>query len=410
MKPDDTTILEILADELFNRVPNCIRENVCWNKCLSVARRHSVIPLTYKGAISKRRKYDIEDDIVNEIRSATFSSIIANERLLQVQDDVITLLNNAEIRCVVLKGSSVAICYPHPELRELGDVDILVSAGGFQKAVNTLILGGYISHEAEHEFHSCFSKNGVHVELHHAVSVFPENAAGRYAVSLFASALDKNDTAILEGHSFPVLLPVFQLLSLLFHMKRHMTESGISLRQLCDWAVAVNYYRDIIDQRVLGEFERCGMLRFAKVLTRSCVTNLCLPDIEWCRDVDKSFSNAMLNEILDSDNMSNGDIERSMSSIFVGQKESSTDFKTLFGSFIINNNKKAKERYPIAQQFPIVLAAFWIIIPLKYLLRSYKGERPKASFWKVISTAYKRKRLYSKLGLYRSNNNWMSGK
>ena len=47
-------------------------------------------------------------------------------RVMHGQDQLITLLESHNIPCVIIKGAAAAMAYPHPSLRSMGDVDVLV--------------------------------------------------------------------------------------------------------------------------------------------------------------------------------------------------------------------------------------------------------------------------------------------
>ena len=97
-------------------------------------------------------------------------------------------------------------------------------------------------------------------------------------------ALRHTEQVELHGYAIPVLAVPHQLVSLLAHMERHMGSTGIGLRQICDWAVAVQARRAQIGEAELQALERCGLLHFAKVVTRLCEKYLGLPPCPWCQN------------------------------------------------------------------------------------------------------------------------------
>ena len=81
----------------------------------------------------------------------------------------------------------------------------------------------------------------------------------------------------------------YQMISLLTHMADHMEVSGIGLRQLCDWAVTIHRFRNDIGEEDIALLERCGLLRYASVMTRVCEKYLSLPAFEWHHDIEKEI-------------------------------------------------------------------------------------------------------------------------
>ncbi len=387
--------MNMLASELFDTnlgVPACGN----WNDVIFTSSNHGVIPLLSTGIANIS---SVPDEVLHIVRSSAIKSAYWGEQLLNIQNELLTALHSNDMPCAIYKGASVATCYPHPELRQHGDIDILVRQNDFLSAADLLEGAGCVRHGTKHSFHTSFSKNGVSVELHRAVSCFPDNSAGQYCIDLFSHALDQISSSTINEWAFPVLLPKYQLLSLLFHMERHMTSSSIGLRQLCDWAVCVYRYRDVIDDDMLSDFARCGVLPFARVLTQTCTHFLGMSQLEWSRSVDKIVVSRMINEVLDGGIARSVSPDRSFSCMFVRTPHLGIE-KTWVGSLITKLSIKARTRYSIVNRFPFLLPAFWIYIPLKSVVRSRKNGNGKWHILSIMSIARKRRKLYRDLHLF----------
>ena len=79
------------------------------------------------------------------------ASALQNERLLIAQNAVLEAFRQANIAVAVLKGSSAARYYPQPELRALGDIDLLINKSDIPAAREMLLHEEY-KENALHEF------------------------------------------------------------------------------------------------------------------------------------------------------------------------------------------------------------------------------------------------------------------
>ena len=309
----------------------------------------------------------------------------------------------AGILRAVLKGTSLAACYEDPAVRALGDIDLLVSPDDTDRAAAVLTEHGFRAPEASyrHPYHIDFYKGSAVVELHFAVSTFPESDAGREAARFMASCWDEVQYKQCGDVSVPCLGNAHQALSLLLHMERHMTTSCIGLRQLCDWAVFLRRVSpDSFTGEILPVLERCGLSRFAGVLTAAAVNALGLePGYgRWCASVSKGSIQAMMTEIFRAGSIHNRNNTDDVSGFFVEADGSEAASRVFFGKM----NALARRKFPVTQKYPVLLPVFWAYIPLRYWARSLAGKRRKKSLRHTIKMTKQRKQLYRELRLFQA--------
>lgn len=89
-------------------------------------------------------------------------------RVMHGQDQLIHLLDSHNIPCVIIKGAAAAMAYPHPTLRSMGDVDVLVKRVDFEKAAELMEANGYsLEHEKNEDHHHYgYTKDKLSFELH----------------------------------------------------------------------------------------------------------------------------------------------------------------------------------------------------------------------------------------------------
>lgn len=190
-------------------------------------------------------------------------------RVMHGQDQLIQLLEAHNIPCVILKGAAAAMAYPHPTLRSMGDVDILVKRPDLDKAAALLEANGYeLAHEKDAaSHHYAYTKNGIRFELHKRFLIVSE--ADEELLSFFEEGIDAREWHETEGHRFPALPLVRNGLVLLFHINQHL-RSGLGLRQIIDWMMFADTLSDAEWKVLVAGCRETGMERLALTVTVLC--------------------------------------------------------------------------------------------------------------------------------------------
>jgi len=183
-----------------------------------------------------------------------------NMRVNEVQAILCKTLDEAKIPYAVIKGQGVAQYYSKPEIRRSGDIDFLTTEQDFDT-----VNGLFAAYTKETQYHH-------HADLHHALhirDVWVENhaAARSYFTRRLDRAMETERQRMFDQKDFghytyngqPISIPnpEYTAIFLLGHILRHLTTEGISLKQLCDWAVFIQNNRGAINkvkfQRLLNE-------------------------------------------------------------------------------------------------------------------------------------------------------------
>lgn len=395
-------LLKILSAVLWRKTAEPAYSEEEWGNILSAAEDQGVLYLVLQGCTSVRRQLSNENWL--RWRSKLISTMINNEKLMEEQSKVITIMQNEGIPCAVLKGTSLSACYYDPSVRALGDIDLLIPREFTEKASDILVSQGFYAPEAsfEHPYHIDFYKNSVTIELHFAVSTFPDSPAGREAKRFMESWQEKLRQKDVGNHTFYSLSDFHQALSLLLHMERHMTTGCIGLRQLCDWAAFLTSITlDYFTNEILPELGLCGLKEFAGVLTKTAVRYLELEPSYGApfKSVRKGHIQAMIEEILRAGSVHNKNNTEDSSSFFVDESGTSSSARV----FLKKMNSLARRKFPVTRKLPFLLPIFWLYIPLRYWLRSLMGKRRQKSLLRTIAITKQRKRLYRALNLFKSD-------
>ena len=175
---------------------------------------------------------------------------------------------------IIMKGFSLAVLYPQPDLRECCDIDIY--SGKDYAAVNACFEkhGLEIGRADGHHVH--INIDGISVEHHFALhnSRVKNGMEGPVEVLQRLAATERRPT-MLPGISFPSI--TFTALFTAWHAHKHFLAAKIELRHVIDWALALRQLSDEKARMVHEVKYGTPWGRFADTLTTIAIHRLQLP-------------------------------------------------------------------------------------------------------------------------------------
>ena len=177
---------------------------------------------------------------------------------------------------VIVKGQSVAALYPHPDLRQSGDIDVYCGEAHFIEAreqiakKTDLIFDPVIPVK-----HLAFSIDGSKYELHRVLSIFSYPKNQLFFNEKMEEALIRHDEIEIDGVQVPVLAPTDSVFFQVVHIFYHIIKEGIGLRQLCDLAVYIHGTQSRIDfEELLTNLKKIGLEEFFQAIMNILVEQL----------------------------------------------------------------------------------------------------------------------------------------
>ena len=371
-----------------------------WEAVEKCAQEQGVLWMAYLGG--KCFPQQIPTQRLKSWRTVLHGGVLNNDLKNVVQTELLEWLAEHNIRSAVLKGTSCSRYYPFPDARPLGDIDILIDKCNMNAIDAYLREKGYSPLQRDHAFHVGYYGRDAVVEVHYAGTDVPASRGGKIVAEEMDRFLDSAQAAFAGELTFPALSDPHQALMLLLHMERHMIESGIGLRQLCDWATFVKGSPSEHWQNcTLKLLEKCGLLTYAKAVTKVCVDYVGLDKdcAKWCDGISSKIAKALIEDVFRGGNMGASDQEGA-GSLFTERKALGQKGQSLLKGYIARMNKISFKHWPITEKYRILLPFCWVYIPLRYMMRSKRGLRPKKEISYIVSAAEQRRRLYSALELY----------
>ena len=253
MTKDQSFFLQVLRDHLRG-VQSCPPEDRDWTAILSWARAHKVGGIFYVQCAAM-----IRDPVLLQQFNAAFGAEITHSVNLRADyEELRRLLSANGIPFIPVKGAVLASFYPNPELRTMGDVDLLVRQEDRERIRDCLLPFGFSNTKwAEGEWH--YQRNRSVFELQSAL--MDRNDAGVGRMNEYFDGFLPH--AVFSDGCEGSLEPEFHFLYLVAHIAKHLRWYGVGFRQFYDLAVFMERSGLALDwTHIRAEAADIGLERF----------------------------------------------------------------------------------------------------------------------------------------------------
>jgi hypothetical protein len=238
-----------------------MREVKDWEHFVALSNKHGVIALCWYNINKTGNNNNIPGKSLEILHSAYLKSLTRNTFLYNQLEEIAFLAEKENIKIVLLKGIALEkSVYGNKGLRQMNDIDILVSRDKAAFLRRILLKNGYESAPMVSRFHEKFLpafgkhlpemyKNGIAVEIH--FKLFEQKGN-----SLTDEFIDK--AARLPGKVINVYYPDPQLffLYLIKHLDAHEKFEGAQLRLYFDLFILLSANSDSIINDDLFKYAR----------------------------------------------------------------------------------------------------------------------------------------------------------
>lgn len=242
-------LLEILADHLNNR-PTLDMDNICWEEVISYAKIHQVMGIVYHQC-----KKFLPKDYYDKLNSQYFTEYFLYYNRVECYKILSEKFNDNKIAFFTVKGLEVAKHYPVPSLRTMGDCDIVVSDKDRKSAGDIFSELGYEDKSVSKAHEWTYKKNSIYFELHDSL-LYDEPVTIKKHKLFFDSCW-----AVLKNGE---LDSSFHFLYLLIHLRKHLINYGVGLRQFMDLAVEIKYNNELDWNYIEDKLKELEITDFAK--------------------------------------------------------------------------------------------------------------------------------------------------
>lgn len=221
-------------------------------------------------------------EVLLKFITADMSTQQSYTRLKKLADKIEVLLKYAGVKCLLLKGLSLAEYYPVPHARKFVDIDLYAPDMG--NVIDDAFKSKGVKVDTDFYRHSHMNLSGILVENHHCLL----DVRGRQKLADLDADLKKMAVSQLATYDEPGLYypdAHFSLIFNLHHAMSHFIYEGISFKFLVDWIYFLRNEKELLssEQTALGLRDH-ELLKFAAVMSEVSVRHLglAIDDVPEC--------------------------------------------------------------------------------------------------------------------------------
>lgn len=248
-----------------------------WERCFETARQQQVLAMTFPAMSALPKEQRPGFLLWSKWMAYAQSTAELSRHKQEAVRKMGAWLAEDGLATTVVKGFSVAVHYPRPELREFSDVDIY--SGPDYEAVNRCLTKHGLTVGKADGHHAHIRVDDVSVE-HHFAFGNSRVKGDMYGMETALQQLAENDSraTAMPGILFPNA--AFTTLYVGWHAYKHFLHEKIELRHVVDWALCLKQLTEADAAKVDEVKGTATWSRFADALTAISLRRLGLPK-EW---------------------------------------------------------------------------------------------------------------------------------
>lgn len=277
-----------------------------WNAIFTLAKLQGVAAITLDSInLLQAKSHPSKPMLIQWFKH----SVMMERNYMKYADQIHTLAdfyNQHSIRVLLLKGYGCSLCYPTPEHRPSGDIDIYLF--GMQTKADELVekeLG--IKVYREYHKHSIFKVGGIEVENHAKFIDGISHKSNIKYEQILMSVLQEEDCLQSPIDDVWLPSPTFNALFLLRHAGEHFAANEIKLRHILDLGLFFQRFHSQIDWTVVFKvYKEERMMRFFNAIATICVEYMGLDaacfasdDKQYIYQSDTALADRILSDIFE---------------------------------------------------------------------------------------------------------------
>lgn len=310
-----------------------------YRQAYGIAKTHQIIPLIFYGAMNVPGFTGSE--AFEKFFNATCILISASENQRSGYEKIITALQENGLDYCPLKGMAISELYPKPEMRIMGDADILIRVEQYEKIKEIMLALGYTEGtESDHELP--WKKEGeLFVEFHkHLIPSYNKDFYDYYG----------DGWKLVKGHTIP---ENDMFIYLFTHFAKHYRDSGAGIKYIVDFYVFMRAHPGLDMDYIRTEAEK---LQFGKFLDNI----LRLIDVWFYGKESDDITDFLTDRIFDCGVWGTKENSIISSGVKISKSHSSAR-KVKMLRMLFPKYEDMKNRYKVLEKCPFLLPVFWIV-------------------------------------------------
>lgn len=365
-----TTVISIL-NSAITLAPVKISDSIDWETLLKYGKKSQIVPMLYYGL--KNSDIEIPENILFDMEMIVFKNVSVDCKQRYWISKIAEEFEKNGIDHMLLKGTLLKNIYPKPEMRPMGDADILIRIEQYEKIVPIMERLGFANVKiSDHDF-SWSTPKGLYLELHKRL--IPSYNKDYYAYYGDGWQLARKS----DSSDYSYYMSDEDMFIYLFtHFAKHYRDAGIGIRHILDLWV---YKRSVTldESYIKTELKKLQLYVFYKNIIKTLDSWFLggIEDEATLQITDTVFNSGAFGS-KETSNLSSA-LKASTEGKSVKNHKINKVIKQLFPGF-----SGMSFKYPVLHKLPVLLPVFWVVRWFEVLL--FKSSKAK-KFYKVTVSA-----------------------
>lgn len=291
-----------------------------WDGLMDLARFCGIAGMLYPAVVSLPAPRQPPPDLLTRWRMTAMQTAMREARRASLATDIAGAMEAGGVRVIGLKGIVLRSLYPHPDLREMGDVDLLVRPGDLAAAGRVLERAGLRRISVQENLENWWHPTGTLFEIHHRLFVPRARVRGDRE---FEEAL-RTRASRTEAGGGGTIAPQAEdsAVYAVLHMVKHIRSNGFGPRDFADLAVLMRAGVD--PMRLVERLERHNAVRFGMTVLLLCHgfldTALSSDASSWSREIGVDLLRRLGKDALDAGVHGGGRLDRGLAMAAIMQE------------------------------------------------------------------------------------------
>ena len=242
MDKNEKYFFELLSNYIHGKSPE-YNDEISWDKIFNIAHKHSLSGVIYNMFKKQDKISNISKSLMAQEQVNYWTQIQNSINKDYEMKKVLEIFSLKEIPHVLMKGYIIKNLYPDPDLRTMGDIDLLVKEEDRNKVHEILLSLGYEHLKTVRAVRN-YGKIGINLEVH--TSIFYDDISKKIDYEgYFNKAWD--NVILKEGNLTYEFNIEYHLIFLIAHLAKHLYNEGCGVRMFLDIALYIKHYKDELD-------------------------------------------------------------------------------------------------------------------------------------------------------------------
>lgn len=349
-----TFVINLVASVINSTQPPEKTDDISWQSIIDFAKNQSVLNIVSYACEKLKNKPD--PATMKYLKEFRMQKIIVEAQQEIESCDAMDKLESMGVRHMPLKGYKVKNLYPSPDMRTMGDLDLLIDADRCEEVVDAFVADGF-TFCASGDLHSNVERGNAYIEFHRALI----NKKHKVLSNYFGTGWER--ARLCNGFSFRYDLSEEDMyIFLVAHIAKHYRYGGTGIRSLLDLYVYRRAYPELNISYICEELEKIGLRVFCQKIEKIAS--------DWYSGSFGGEFDTVSSYIVSGGVY--GDENIPLLNEFINKNQSSIKTTKVKNWFItvFPGKELMTTRYPVLKKCIILLPLFWIVRFFDTLIRT----------------------------------------